>query len=294
MSLFLNLLNVLSTKTQKRRCKPRCDKATSSLPFAATFGLICSTTFFHIEFVSAQSMNPLYPQWVQLGSKAAWTKFFQSSPEIKVFGQKPCGNSQDCKAFFHRLANKKLHTRSYSKARYAMFQDIDGYMRSGSKVVRTVYTRRAIKLPKNGIPNHRMVNTEHSWPQSQLKKYKRFSQSRADLYHLFPTISKVNNTRASLPFSECKGGNSEEWQVCRSGFEPPNAHKGIVARAMFYMAVTYKMPIKKRQEDTLRRWAQTYPPQQSEVKRAKKIAAIQGNQNPFIHTPDAMTWIADF
>ena len=81
---------------------------------------------------------------------------------------------------------------------------------------------------------------------------------------------------------------------CGSAFEPPNVHKGVVARAMFYVAVTYGLNIDSREEATLRQWHREFPVSSQERRRARKIREIQGIAILFIDDPSLVDRISDF
>lgn len=194
----------------------------------------------------------------------------------------------------YAVADKK--TLTYNSAREAMFQKIDVFVHSdGSRVVKSVYSGDVFTvghgIPKNG------VNTEHTWPQTFLKRSGRFDEARTDIYHLFPSEIQINGIRGSLPFKECGHESDIEGAVCESssrGFEPPEVHKGVVARAMFYVSVLYGLSIDASQEKTLREWADSHPVANSEVERAVKIKEVQGNRNPFIDHPEWAELLNDF
>jgi endonuclease I len=195
-----------------------------------------------------------------------------------------------------QYAQSDKQTLTYSGARQAMFQKIDIFLNEkGTRVVKSVYSPDVFEvghgIPKNG------VNTEHTWPQTFLKKSGRFEEARADIYHLFPSEVQINGIRGSLPFAECGHESNVEGAVCENsqrGFEPPEEHKGIVARAMFYVSVIYSLSIDGQQEKTLRHWSATHPVSNSEVLRADKIKEVQGNRNPFIDHPEWIEMVSDF
>ena len=112
-----------------------------------------------------------------------------------------CSGSSDCERqaaqAYARNGKRKF---SYRQAREYMFQEIDNV----DGAVITVYSQIRKKVPSSGVPNSNEVNTEHTWPQSKLGSSK--SESRTDLYHLFPTISRVNSTCSNYPFTDCSGG----------------------------------------------------------------------------------------
>jgi endonuclease I len=213
-------------------------------------------------------------------------------------------NPADCKTSDQHCIRESLRnyasadkqTLTYSGAREAMFQKVDVYLSpEGTRIVKSVYSKETFAvghgIPKNG------VNTEHTWPQTFLKKSGRFVEARADIYHLFPSEIQINGLRGSLPFRECEHESDIEGAICESstrGFEPPDEHKGVVARAMFYISVLYGLSIDQHQEKTLREWASSHPVSNSEVRRADKIKEVQGNRNPFIDHPEWTDLIQDF
>lgn len=203
--------------------------------------------------------------------------------------------SQDCiRSALQNYARSNKSNLGYEGARQAMFQKVDVYTNSvGERVVKCVYSSDEFPvgqgIPKNG------VNTEHTWPQTFLRKAGTIVEGKSDLYHLFPTEMRINGMRGSLPFKDCHFNRTSEGSLCNSnGFEPPEGHKGVVARAMFYMSVLYSMKIDDTQERTLREWSDTHPVEAGEVERAEKIKSVQGNRNPFIDHPEWIELIKDF
>jgi hypothetical protein len=203
--------------------------------------------------------------------------------------------SQDCiRKALQNYARTNKTNLGYDGARQAMFQKVDVYVNhQGERVVKCVYSSDEFPVGA-GIPNNG-VNTEHTWPQTFLRKAGTIGEGKSDLYHLFPTEMKINGMRGSYPFKECHFNRDTQGSLCQSnGFEPPEGHKGVVARAMFYMSVLYGMKIDDRQEQTLREWSDTHPVESYEIERAEKIKAVQGNRNPFIDHPEWIVLVSDF
>ena len=152
-------------------------------------------------------------------------------------------------------------------------------------------------LAIDGIPDHKIMNVEHSWPQSEGAT----GVAKSDLHHLFIASNATNTMRSSLPFCDVsklewnnnwsKLGYSAYKEYC---FEPPALHKGDVARAFFYFSLRYKMPIDKNQERFFRKWHEQDPVTREEEEREKKIAKIQRNRNVFILYPELVNLIQDF
>jgi deoxyribonuclease I len=203
--------------------------------------------------------------------------------------------SQSCvRSALQRYAREGKQVLGYSGARLALFQKVDVYTNAqGERVVKCVYSSDEFpvgnEIPQNG------VNTEHTWPQTYLRRAGTIGEGKSDLYHLFPTEMRINGMRGSYPFKDCHMNRPYEGTLCQgNGFEPPEGHKGVVARAMFYMSVLYGMKIDSSQERTLREWSATHPVELSEVERAEKIHKVQGNRNPFIDHPEWIDLVQDF
>lgn len=180
---------------------------------------------------------------------------------------------------------------SYRNARQAMFSQIDN--RDG--VVTGVYT--GMELYTSSIPDHTVMNTEHTWPRSLLTDWR----AETDLHHLFPTKSQANSKRSSFPFGNVinatwseggsKLGTDVHGQIV---FEVRPEHRGNVARAMFYVSMTYDHPLDQSQEDTLRLWHVEDPVDEAERRRNDSVELVQGNRNPYIDNPESIHEIADF
>lgn len=126
-----------------------------------------------------------------------------------------------------------------------------------------VYTGYTIYLNPNQDPTEaafmddgpNAINTEHTYPQSLGAS----GIAKGDLHHLYPTRKDVNADRSNSPFGEIPDAQTESWYYLdqetssipssnidkyseRLGdlFEPPEAHKGNVARSMMYFYTMYK------------------------------------------------------
>jgi endonuclease I len=123
-----------------------------------------------------------------------------------------------------------------------------------------------------------------------------------DVFHLFACDTTVNGNRGSQPFDEVSfspdpealssGSNGSSWN-------PRDADKGVIARALFYMAVRYESEDSVNLElaetagtttigrlSTLLVWHRKFPPTEAERKRNHTIyTTYQGNRNPFIDNP---------
>lgn len=209
----------------------------------------------------------------------------------------------DCRGDSHcnRLALQNIEKAGfkclgYDGARMQIFHVVDVYHEQGRAFVDSVYSSERIEPPHKGLPDGNNFNTEHTYPQSLLKSNGRYQISRADLYHLFPTESKINGIRGNLPFAECATNNPDEGKLCpgNRSFMPPIKQRGITARAMFYMSVMYGLEIPEAEENVLRKWNKEYPPSEQELERLKRIEMVQGNTNPFIKNPEFVSLISNY
>ncbi len=149
------------------------------------------------------------------------------------------------------------------------------------------------------------VNTEHTYPKSNGAG----GLGEGDMHHLYATRAEVNGDRGNLPFGEIPDSETQSWYYLdqeqssipssnidlyserRGGFfEPPEAHKGNVARAMMYFYTMYKEeadlanPIFfETQRQTFCQWHFLDPVDPTEWSRTWKIAEHQnGKPNPFV------------
>lgn len=204
------------------------------------------------------------------------------------------------------LIVKKHHTNpitSYKKARRVLFGDL--HLKNGE--VKDVYCNKTFDhydgVGKDQIPNHQLLNCEHTHPQSKFNSRFPTEYQRNDLHHLYPAYSKANSTRSNLPFGEVNGKPANNCAdsligtidgTNQKGFEPPETHKGNVARALFYFSVRYDVAIPDYEEKFLRQWHLSDPVDQDEKDRDARIAEIQGNHNPFVVEPSLVNEIDNF
>jgi Endonuclease I len=139
------------------------------------------------------------------------------------------------------------------------------------------------------------INCEHIWPQSAFSE--RYPM-RADIHHLRPTFTKPNNMRSNYPFAEVSNWDYSTSAGSKRGdheFEPTDAAKGEVARAVLYFVVRYyDKSIKgglnytefwKNNVDMFLEWHRQDPPTDHERRRNTLIENYQGNRNPFVDDP---------
>ncbi len=182
-------------------------------------------------------------------------------------------------------------------------KDAQGYYIEGVYCLEKYYPFNG-SAPGARLPNPAAFNTEHTWPQSKFSKLFSANVQKTDLHHLYPTIAKINSQRGNLPFAEvlkdtelyCDESQSGKSENGSKGtyFEPPNSHKGNVARSMFYFSIRYKIAIDPTQEFYLRLWHKEDPVDAEEKRRHEMIFNLQQNRNPFIDDPELVITISDF
>ena len=118
-----------------------------------------------------------------------------------------------------------------------------------------------------------------------------FVAARDDLHQMFPIERQSDMDRRGTLFGELRAGaaTSERcgYRLAFQTFEPPEAARGAVARAMMYMHVQHGLPLVGPYE-MFQRWNEASPPDAAEQARNERIEALQGNRNPFIDNPASM------
>lgn len=227
-------------------------------------------------------------------------------PQISIFPDLTGNELLDAVANAYR----PTQVYSYNDSRDFMFSqthNLDG-------VVYCLYTNDVILIPYND-PAPRTIanahnptwNTEHVYPQS---KGASAQPAQSDMHHLFPTRSDVNSSRGNLPFglvannqvsrwwregvsqANQPAGDLGEWSKTSGSvrFEPRDATKGDVARAVFYFYTMYKAQAEAADPvffqvmyEDLRVFHNMDPVDSLEYHRTLAIGNIQNHQgNPFI------------
>lgn len=181
---------------------------------------------------------------------------------------------------------KNNQAYSYSDARRKVMLEIDKHGNN----IECVYTGKII--PGNEMPDSKIMNIEHTWPQSKGAT----GIAKSDMHHLFPTDPVANSRRSSLPFGDVNRPKWEEGGSACDGdrFEVREQHRGNTARAIFYFSVRYGKKISSSEEKELRDWHKEDPVDANERARNDRVEAIQGNRNPFIDHPEFVDKISDF
>lgn len=194
----------------------------------------------------------------------------------------------------------------YNTARKLLFGKIHLDQGAQGYFVKDVYCRKNFTqssgVGPDRIPNNNQINCEHTWPQSKFTKNFPNEMQKSDLHHLYPTDSHANSVRGNNEFAEVDGDPVDGCEPSYYGnnkssgmyFEPPNEHKGNVARALFYFSIRYKISISPQQEAYLRSWHEQDPVDAEEMERNDLIEKMQGNRNPFADQPELVSQIRDF
>lgn len=202
------------------------------------------------------------------------------------------------------ICQKQRADLSYREARLHLFGEL--HLRE-DQTLRDVYCQRdwgaADGVGPWQIPDHQKVNCEHSWPQSKFNRRHSTELQKTDLHHLYPVESRSNSSRGNISFGEVKNTSTSLCQASSRGpalhfdtvaFEPPDQHKGDVARAMFYFSIRYETEIAAHEEFYLRLWHEQDPVDEWERERHEQIYRIQFVRNPFIDDPALVDEIENF
>jgi endonuclease I len=197
------------------------------------------------------------------------------------------------------------------------FEVFDHYCQEwkGEKEFRAVTNNPQDMPGPRHIVHVRLMNCEHSWPQSKFTAPKNSSENlvqKTDLHHIFSTDTKVNAERSNWEFAEVNRATAKA-MACSDGrlgeavalpkaeplkgakyFEPPTAFKGNVARALFYFSSRYNAGMSELQEAYLRKWNREDPPDEMEKARHEKVYRLSGLRNPFIDTPSLAVAVSRF
>lgn len=116
---------------------------------------------------------------------------------------------------------------------------------------------------------------------------KDFRLAESELYNLWPANGLINQLRenysyAALPFTDYAYGCKFIVDNFNHKIEPSDESKGIVARASLFIFKKNHLNLNKKQQDLFNLWDLLYPPREWELTWAKKVAKIEGYDNPYI------------
>lgn len=122
---------------------------------------------------------------------------------------------------------------------------------------------------------------------NQCRQDNQYRQITSDLHNMVPVRSRVEMRRRSVRYENlAETTRSDECGIRESAqfFEPPEHVKGDVARTVAYMVDTYGLPWIGA-TSVFQGWSELDPPDDRELARHRRIAEIQGNENPFVVNP---------
>ena len=183
------------------------------------------------------------------------------------------------------LSINKPKSKSYDWSRYEAADEAE----DDSSCILSLYTRHNIKKNNHcGSYSWTTWNREHIWTQTA------FPNSDTDNHNIFACEGKINGIRSNYIFDE--GGDIVEVfghvTECRyksnTSFEPCDAAKGEVARAVMYGTVmyTYTMTDEIKSIELALKWHLQHPNTTRDTKRNKVVYGLQGNRNPFVDHPE--------
>ena len=114
-----------------------------------------------------------------------------------------------------------------------------------------------------------------------------FRYMHADMYNLAPAIGAVNALRSNYNFGLLPGVpntfGSCDMKILGRNVEPPVAARGMIARTYKYMQGAYsRYRMGRPQQQLMDAWDRMHPPDAWECTRAKRIEAVQKNENPAV------------
>ncbi|MFA9212699.1 MAG: endonuclease [Candidatus Methylacidiphilales bacterium] len=191
-------------------------------------------------------------------------------------------------------AGKKVVNCVYTGIPYIYDEPFVWNASTSTGILTREHTRAQSTMPSNNATQN------PNWPNAgsttrELPEYN-------DLHNLFPAHQTLANApRSNNPFAECVTVTSTSpsgfGKLGKDGsgktvYEPKDSQKGDLARAMFYMCVSYNgingniwtLPA-DQDLAVLMKWHQQDPPSAEEIARHEYIAATQKNRNPFIDNP---------
>ncbi|MCX5794541.1 MAG: endonuclease [Elusimicrobia bacterium] len=220
------------------------------------------------------------------------------------------GSGAQLLASLHESSGRGYRQHEYQEASHYMFSTADNVERGGRRGVIDAYSgvfvagtsaegsdyRESGDQNGDAFVDSQGMNVEHTWPQSFFSKR---LPMKSDLHHLLATFIHPNGMRGSMPFGVVQGqGEYHNDGGAKSGqgvFEPPDAAKGRVARALLYFYTRYcdqnisnggfNPAFWNQKLELLLSWNRSFPPGPDEMRRNDLIERFQGNRNPFTDDP---------
>jgi hypothetical protein len=248
--------------------------------------------------------------------KASGAGFVLQAPpavEPLLLSPRACAPSLSGEALFSYLHDATVPAPrkaapSYKASKAFMYSSADNTGCNGTAGIITFYSQVCAPGASDNGDNYKeqgdqnrdgvvdaFINAEHLWPQSYFKSA---LPMVADLHHLRPTFVTPNGRRGNLKFGLVPNyvySTASGSKLGKSSFEPADAVKGDVARAMFYFIVRYSDRNIRQGMDyaafwtanvpMLLQWNRMDPPDAAELRRNGLVEDFQGNRNPFVDDP---------
>ncbi|WP_426415478.1 endonuclease [Aestuariirhabdus sp. LZHN29] len=152
--------------------------------------------------------------------------------------------------------------------------------------------RRAERIEwEHVVPAWTLGHQRQCWQQGGRKACKKdpaFKQMEADLHNLVPAIGEINGDRSNYRFSML-GEHPAMYGACEFKVdfkarkaEPPALKRGEIARIYLYVHEKYGLTMSPAQRRLLQDWHRRYPVSGWERERNQRIAARQGDSNPWV------------
>lgn len=143
------------------------------------------------------------------------------------------------------------------------------------------------------VPAWQFGHQRQCWQKGGRKNCARndqgFRKMEADLHNLTPAVGEVNGDRSNYNFSQWNGINGATYGRCemqvnfkQRSVMPPDRAKGSIARTYLYMSKQYGFRLSPQQSKLMQAWNKQFKASAWECERDNRIAAIQGNHNPFV------------
>ncbi|MDG2426194.1 MAG: endonuclease [Flavobacteriales bacterium] len=191
----------------------------------------------------------------------------------------------------------------YNGARVQMY----GFVEESGGQIACVYT--GFEQASDYVTYPNPINAEHIVPQSF---YASATPMRSDIWSMRPCHGSANSARSNSPFGEVPDAsaqwygtdasgnylsqgstptNPDEWSEKSGGvWEPREAQKGDVARAVFYFYTMYPTeagPLSDVADPAvLYQWHLDDPVDAVELTKNNRVEIAQGNRNPYLDHPD--------
>jgi deoxyribonuclease I len=115
-----------------------------------------------------------------------------------------------------------------------------------------------------------------------------FRYMEGDLHNLQPAIGEVNGLRSNYSMAMIEGEERQfgacDIEIADRKIEPRTAIRGDIARIYLYMDASYpgRGILSEKNRPLFEAWNSEDPVDTWECERDRRIAALQGNHNPFV------------